>query len=488
MPGHVIHKQVLEIAIQDKAHANQAQDAIGYAYKERWLKILERIFDEEISPDQVISLDRLEIELELQDWPDLTQVQAVHFEDKLRSALHRVLRQEAHEGTLSTAANGYPSVKLAAASESTFLQVLVNYMETGRIPILSRERETFIQTLNARIQALQDDPALRHLLQELAPNALARLVRQLHPEVLELVIKRLLKAPAPSWTTFMTHVKKMFEALPPQVIRPALQGRIEGSIKQALIRHAAVAGSAQLTHLAELVIAVGVTAIGQSDAEATPVYPAIEHYAQAYFGLEPVYARKIIAKLPDSLAVHKALAKSRATKTAQFADETEGLLVHSAGAVLLWPYLPPLFKAYGWVEDGDFVNADSRQFAIQTLAWLSLADDLADEDQLTAFKVICGMHPEDFCEFEHMLSAEIRGECEHLLTQVVKNWSALKNTSPDALRQSFLQRPGLLLNDVNGWRLQVEKQAMDVLLERLTWPIATIKLPWNDYLIHVDWS
>ena len=35
--------------------------------------------------------------------------------------------------------------------------------------------------------------------------------------------------------------------------------------------------------------------------------------------------------------------------------------------------------------------------------------------------------------------------------------------------------------------LTVEKKAFDILLEQIPWSFRTVKLPWNKYIIHVEW-
>jgi hypothetical protein len=54
-------------------------------------------------------------------------------------------------------------------------------------------------------------------------------------------------------------------------------------------------------------------------------------------------------------------------------------------------------------------------------------------------------------------------EGERLLQTVITYWEVLKNTSPDGLREGFLQRQGKLTRSGDGnWKLQVEQQAIDI--------------------------
>jgi hypothetical protein len=62
-----------------------------------------------------------------------------------------------------------------------------------------------------------------------------------------------------------------------------------------------------------------------------------------------------------------------------------------------------------------------------------------------------------------------------------------------ALRQEFLQRPGLLSARPGAWVLQVERRSGDEVLDGLpwswswSWSWSWIRLPWMDDLLQVVW-
>ena len=57
----------------------------------------------------------------------------------------------------------------------------------------------------------------------------------------------------------------------------------------------------------------------------------------------------------------------------------------------------------------------------------------------------------------------------------------------DGLRDAFLKRDGLLIKKEDGWLLQVERKTLDVLLDKIPWGYSTVSLPWNSYLVFVEW-
>ncbi len=70
---------------------------------------------------------------------------------------------------------------------------------------------------------------------------------------------------------------------------------------------------------------------------------------------------------------------------------------------------------------------------------------------------------------------------------VVEHWPALGKTSVDGLRLSFLQRAGLLYPAPDGWLLRPQCEGFDLLLDRLPWGIAIVRLPWMRRPLHVEW-
>jgi hypothetical protein len=63
----------------------------------------------------------------------------------------------------------------------------------------------------------------------------------------------------------------------------------------------------------------------------------------------------------------------------------------------------------------------------------------------------------------------------------------VSNSTPEAIRESFLQREGKLTSDELANKVVVEKKGMDVLLDHLPWAISVINLSWMDKPLYVTW-
>jgi hypothetical protein len=117
-------------------------------------------------------------------------------------------------------------------------------------------------------------------------------------------------------------------------------------------------------------------------------------------------------------------------------------------------------------------------------------------------KLLCGASPETLLAPDSGPEPARQAELEGLLQALIAHWAALGQTSPQALRESFLQRGGRLVQETQAesvegpegrreeparWRLRVEGRAFDVLLDRLPWSYGLIRLPWMSAVLHVDW-
>jgi hypothetical protein len=167
--------------------------------------------------------------------------------------------------------------------------------------------------------------------------------------------------------------------------------------------------------------------------------------------------------------------------------EVEALYVTGAGMVLLHPFLGELFHHLGLVDQGQFVDEDARQVAVQVLGYMAFGSEGRAEAELTLAKLLCGM-PLDEVAMPVKLSASAIQGADELLSAVLTHWAALKTSSAQWVREQFFLRTGKLQQVDAGWKLVVESRAQDVLLAKLPWGVGVIALPWLETLLHVSWG
>ncbi len=160
----------------------------------------------------------------------------------------------------------------------------------------------------------------------------------------------------------------------------------------------------------------------------------------------------------------------------------------NGGLCLVAPYLPGLFGQLGYLEGRAFKNNFYAVRALHALHYLATGSRKAPEYQLLFNKLLCGLPPEHTPGFNIRLTRKETAEIDGCLEAVIANWKALKNTSVQGFRESFLRRNAILSEQETAWALQVEKKDYDLLLNTIPWNFSLIKLPWMKKMIQVEWQ
>lgn len=174
-------------------------------------------------------------------------------------------------------------------------------------------------------------------------------------------------------------------------------------------------------------------------------------------------------------------------------DPGQPIWVDDAGQVLLAAYAERLFKHLGLLADGRFIDDAARSRGVQCLQTLCHGPGPSDESATVLSRLLCGAAPHEPLPAPAPLDAPQLELLEQLLAAVVAHWKALGGTSVQGLRESFLQRQGRLHQErvrhgePPRWRLRVQTRGFDVLLDRLPWSFHTIRLPWMQGVLHVEW-
>ncbi len=82
--------------------------------------------------------------------------------------------------------------------------------------------------------------------------------------------------------------------------------------------------------------------------------------------------------------------------------------------------------------------------AVQSLHYLATGHEKFFEGNLVFEKFICGIPLKIPVQKESLVTDDIKDEVQVLLKEAIRNWPALKNTSPDGLREMFIHRDGKL--------------------------------------------
>jgi hypothetical protein len=181
--------------------------------------------------------------------------------------------------------------------------------------------------------------------------------------------------------------------------------------------------------------------------------------------------------------------KRSVAPTLSRAERANGIYLNCAGLVLLHPFLRTYFDAVGLLTENSFRHEYAQQVAILLLHYLATGQRAVPEYELVLPKLLCGWPLNEPLMSDLELPETALAEGENLLQTVINYWDVLKNTSPDGLREGFLQRQGKLTHpEMGDWKLRVEQQAIDILLSRLPWGISMVKLLWMTEVLIVEWT
>lgn len=196
---------------------------------------------------------------------------------------------------------------------------------------------------------------------------------------------------------------------------------------------------------------------------------------------------------PDAAPEQSVNASPTSAKTplllrpAPAATPPDDLYIQNAGLVILAPFLNRFLTTLNLVEANQFMSQEFAQRSALMLQYLIDDSLVSAESALSLNKLMCGLELSAPLPAQLTLTAIEAEECGALLTAIIQNWTALQNTSISGLQRAFLQRTGLLRRHHDGWRLQVEHQTHDILLDQLPWSIRVITLPWMPEILYVDW-
>ena len=167
--------------------------------------------------------------------------------------------------------------------------------------------------------------------------------------------------------------------------------------------------------------------------------------------------------------------------------QEESLFVDGAGVILMHPFLQTFFDHLGLLKDNRFENYEDHAKAVYLLFYVITGRKEAKEFELVFSKFLLNYHVESPLLPLDKFPEEWNIQCQKMLEAVIRNWAALKNTSIEGLRSTFFERQGKITKVESGYKLQIEKKGVDVLLEYLPWSVSVVSLPWLPDPIFVEW-
>lgn len=474
---HIIKKQIINLALPKKSDAFRLQQKVSEHYTQDVVPLMENVFDELSGKEEIIQIDRLEIDLGLVSEKEVNQG---HWDDAILSKIRDQLYKQ-----IGRTAEG-KNIKREAEALSICRQWLF-YMQKGYLPwnvlqvsdawyakVLETLAVDFASVSELRNMIIHHPAVSRRIVSQHSENFLQQLVTILTaekqhdlPEVVRQLSQILIWIGKEGLSLMdqKSGIKKIWEQLmklsaqPEKKLTPL---RFAEKILEKYVSDSAILETIIVTHSTELQL----------------ILPVLKKILET----KDVPLAK---QSTDSIATDTA-EKKQAIEELSTIDE-EGVFVQNAGVVLVHPFLPALFKRLQCVKEGKFTDSDSQQKSLCLINYLATGNVKAEEHQLTVAKILCNWPLAMPVEKDIELSKDELSEAENMLQALIEQWEVLKNTSPDGLRDGFLQRRGKFFTRNDRLYLRVENASLDVLLDQLPWNLNMIKLPWMKEILWVEW-
>ncbi|MBL7826232.1 MAG: hypothetical protein JNJ57_06335 [Saprospiraceae bacterium] len=531
---HFIGKQLIELQLPDTTEAFELQQQFSHVFQQTVAPAMEDLFDLYSTPDEVLYIDRLVIDIGA---IDARQLRTDAWSLRVIQELQKVL--ENAQGNHST--DLIQKTSTARSEFDRWLQLL----NKGYLPLKSRLPENLEDTI---IQSLQQDPTCAGRLKQTLksnPNAVLRLAMQHQAAFLKFLLRQLASVEPTvihnsfaAWEAFWRHCRRLisletkaFEQAAGKHGKAQIQEllqRIKAAMQQ-MARHWGesasltpdlISGEGSARHTSvwfwskwlKTVVESHSNQIGNTQqvfeilfqklltikelelvirletSHKQPALNAIETWVESNIKTIPtgIQAQPV---LDEKEPLSPSLPERDEDEEAPFPAPEPGEVwyLDGAGVVLLHPFLSAFFQRLGLVKNGAFTIEERRQKAVLLIHYLMSGATNPSESELLLPKILCGVPMHQPVDTGLKLKKKELAEAEALLSVVIEHWGVLGNASPEALREGFLSRAGKLENHALGRQLKIERQTLDLLLDQLPWGIGMIRLPWMPELIIVEW-
>ncbi len=491
---HIIEKVYVDVDTTDIQYANELKNDMGEFLRNKVFPQIELLFDDYNLPESIIRCDKIELDFNFREKIDFEKLKkdiVRQMENKLISQIDSLSSEIIQNAAVEIQSHKIRSISHHQNFESLFLFFLSN----GHFPWYGNrsrfENQMSSENWDIHLQSKAFIEKLKKLLSDNG-NAANRFVAQFYDAAIFCLLENL----HPVFTSYKLSISNFSKKLKPEVRH----------IFWLMLVHLAISDHSErvekyltsVHHLLGEIIRKDSSVHEFSSTERANFFELIQNvlpgeiFENQKIVLPPFFQVNQIGKGKLVEFAGKALDQ----KSEDFKPEHElpffesgesEIAVQNSGLILLHPFIHRFFVQTGIAGNTGSILDRERDLAVQSLHYLATGQEDFFEAGLVFEKFICGVPLKMPVQRQSLLTEQVKEESEILLKNVISHWGALKNSSPDGLRQTFLQRNGKLMIKDETATLQVERKSYDVLLDKLPWNISMVKLPWLKKIIFVEW-
>lgn len=469
---HIIHRQILDLelgaGLTDAEIRERYQDELA----EKMREIMDAVFGELDPGEEMQLIDKLEIDL-----GECTEENLLaRFKSRFRQEFLKEFEQAPEKHTKKEAAT-----KKIPAGQHQF-KLFAFFLKNGYFPWWS-QRTDLAELEKAMMDKLKgrEIPSPECLVKNLRTGnyAAGRLSRQFSPEFNIALFEAVFPIFSGRFREAISKLTDIFFRLPGTKIPFERQAFISVLFESAWENALEMKAIKSPADILPVVLADLMIALELADGDFTA-------YIAEKADVEVNELKMLLNKKVDQQSI-KLKEKPKEEVKQKDASGTEELFVENAGLVIFWPFLQELYGKFSLLREKVFKSEKHQERAILLTQYLVTGETVIKEPGLALNKIINGWPLEKPVESKLVMSEAERKIADDFLQKLIENWPALKNTSPAALQETFLQRNGLIKPGGGSWKLKVERKTVDVLRDTLPWPVNIISLPWMDTIIYVKW-
>ncbi len=423
---HIIKKQIIDLSLERGLDAFRIQQQVSNYYFEKIVPLLQVAFDAASDEEEIISIDNLEIDL---GTINIKEIEKGDWDEKVFKKISEQLIHIKH--------------RLKAKKKTRPLSISdqwIFYMQHGYLPwnVLEINEDWYNKTL----EAFASDAA--------AINNLRNLITW-HPDSVRRIV----------FQNSVSFLKSLVETLTAE--------------NQDLLPEI-------INEIAEI--------ISSNDKNKKLYAQAQKNETIQQLWMQVLQLATLETKLKSAEFV-RLLSGNNFSIQQQNEDKIEvkenEIYVSNAGIVLLHPFLNQFFKNLHLIEGSNFINIQSQMKALYLLHYLAAGNINLKEHELVIAKILCAFPLENPVDNLIEITEEELQEADNVLASAIGQWEILKDTSPNGLREGFLQRKGKLFTKNGNLVLQLEQSSIDMLLDHLPWNLSIVRLPWMKDVLKVEW-
>jgi hypothetical protein len=487
---HVIRKQVIHIQASDSESIHQLQQETSRYYYSAVIPVLEKIFDELCSEDQVLVFDHIEIDMGiLKSKGNDPFIPESELYPLLRKQFEKYMEdvKDIQSGRQYTNDDGDSPLKKTQTAHA-FDQWLY-YMQHGLLPwnMKQTNEDLHIRVLETLSTNLHSVSRLTKQIR-LNPSVALRIIR-LHTE--DFLVNLIEAVTAKKQSELSVLIALISEAFQDTIQHAAIEKLWLTVLTEATGNHdrkdtlKLLQRAIAITYAPEYLTKYRLAAITEEQPQLQPLLLPFIHSATDFSNKQTSDPDAVNLSSYNEMTVipEPEIHFHKTTRTLL----EEGIFVQHAGLTLLHPFYQFLFRNTGLTKGGVFVDRLAQQKALYLLHYIATGEKTAEEHLLAQPKIICGWSLTEPVLTAAALTESMIIEADDLIRAAIAQWTILKNTSIEGLRESFLQREGKVFTKAGKLYIQVEKKSIDMLLDHLPWNTSIVKFPWLNDILWVEW-